>query len=246
MTATSDTQRKQNEIAHGKAIVSVADRVWQRNTVAGQKRLENRFDDLCLFFGRSIQGRLLELGCGSGIWTQILSRTPVAITSIELSEDLLALARSRCPDPQIHFICGDAENLSLENNSFDYVCGLSILHHLSIEKALQEVYRVLKPGGKAWFSEPNMLNPQIMIQKNVPPIKRWAGDTPDETAFFRWPLKRQFKQAGFQNVDIKPFDFLHPQIPAFATSAMNWTSRQLERLPVIREIAGSLLIHVQK
>ena len=59
-----------------------------------------------------------------------------------------------------------------------------------IEEALRDIYRVLKPGGTIYFTEPNMLNPQIAMQKNIPWIKRKLGDSPDETAFFRWPLRR--------------------------------------------------------
>jgi hypothetical protein len=41
----------------------------------------------------------------------------------------------------------------------------------------------LKSGGTIYFTEPNMLNPQIAIQKNVSWVKRKLGDSPDETAF---------------------------------------------------------------
>ena len=39
-----------------------------------------------------------------------------------------------------------------------------------------------------------MLNPQIAIQKNIPWVKRKLGDSPDETAFFRWPLRRLLEE----------------------------------------------------
>ena len=50
-----------------------------------------------------------------------------------------------------------------------------------------------------------MLNPQIAIQKNIPWIKRKLGDSPDETAFFRWPLRRLLEQTGYRDVRIDPF-----------------------------------------
>ena len=91
--------------------------------------------------------------------------------------------------------------------------GSSVLHHLEIKEALRDIYRVLKPGGTIYFTEPNMLNPQIAIQKNIPWIKRKLGDSPDETAFFRWPLRRLLERTGYRDVRIDPFDFLHPKTP---------------------------------
>jgi SAM-dependent methyltransferase len=190
----------------------------------------------------SANAQLLEIGCGTGIWTEVLARLPCAVTSMDLSEDLLGIARRKSYAHPVHFICGDVEHLSFPDHTWDVVCGLSVLHHLDLKAALREIYRVLKPGGRFLFSEPNMLNPQILIQKNIPWIKRWAGDTPDETAFFRWPLVKNLRAVGFEAVRVEPFDFLHPQVPAFLTQTADRIGQVLEKIPVFREIAGSLWI----
>jgi hypothetical protein len=105
---------------------------------------------------------------------------------------------------------------------------------------------VLKPGGMIYFTEPNMMNPQIALQKNIPYLKRKLGDSPDETAFFRNILKRRMKKAGFINIQIIPFDFLHPAVPEGSVPLIDKIGRQIERIPVIREIAGSLYIKASK
>jgi len=105
---------------------------------------------------------------------------------------------------------------------------------------------VLKTGGTICFTEPNMMNPQIAVQKNVPWIKRKLGDSPDETAFFRWPLRRLLEQTGYRDVRIDPFDFLHPKTPVRLLDRMNVLGRFLERVPLILEFAGSLYIRAIK
>ena len=91
-----------------------------------------------------------------------------------------------------------------------------------------------------------MLNPQIALQKNVSAIKKRLGDSPDETAFFRWSLFHMLENAGFREVKIQPFDFLHPKTPAAWIPAVESFGRRLERLPLLREIAGSLYIRALK
>src|SRR5204863_5979231 len=146
----------------------------------------------------------------------------------------------------VRFQIQNAYSLSYSEAVFDSVVGSSVLHHLEIEEALRDVYRVLKPEGTICFTEPNMLNPQIAIQKNVPWVKQKLGDSPDETAFFRWPLRRLLKQAGYRDVRIDPFDFLHPKTPVPLMNRLNALGRFLENVPVISEFAGSLYIRAVK
>jgi hypothetical protein len=91
-----------------------------------------------------------------------------------------------------------------------------------------------------------MLNPQIAIQKNVPWVKRKLGDSPDETAFFRWPLRHLLEVMGYREVRIDPFDFLHPKTPRPLVNRLNSVGRFLENVPVISEFAGSLYIRAVK
>lgn len=243
---TPESIRKQRELEHGRRISQVAEGIWSRDTPAGQRRMEYRFEDLQRFLTLGPESRLLELGAGTGVWTQRLTRLPVQITSIDLSPPLLDVAKSKLKRSSVQFQIADAEHLPFAAAGFDAVCGLSVLHHLDLDLVLKEIYRVLKPGGKIWFSEPNMMNPQILIQKNVPWIKKWLGDTPDESAFFRWPLKRRLQRQGFQSVQIVPFDFLHPKTPASWTAWMDELGKRLQKIAGLREIGGSLLIRAQK
>ena len=101
-------------------------------------------------------------------------------------------------------------------------------------------------GGTIYFMEPNMLNPQIAIQKNISWIKPKLGDSPDETAFFRWPLRRLLEQIGYRDIRIDPFDFLHPKTPVLLINRVDQLGRFLEKMPIVSEFAGSLYIRATK
>ena len=172
------------------------------------------------------------------LFHQELARSGAEIVAIDVSADLLEIAKANCSASNVQFQIQDACELTYGDAAFDSVVGSSILHHLEIETALREIYRVLKPAGTIYFTEPNMLNPQIAVQKNIPWIKRKLGDSPDETAFFRWPLSRLLERTGYRDVRIDPFDFLHPKTPAPLINGVNSSAvfsricRSFQSLPV--------------
>ena len=96
------------------------------------------------------------------------------------------------------------------------------------------------------FTEPNMLNPQIAVQKNISLVKKMAGDSPDETAFFRWSISGKLKQVGFRDIITIPFDFVHPAIPRWMLFLFVPVSKVVERIPIVKEFAGSLMIRGKK
>jgi ubiquinone/menaquinone biosynthesis C-methylase UbiE len=189
---------------------------------------------------------ILELGCGTGSFTGELARSGADVIAIDVSPELLEIARANSSAPNVRYEIQNAYALTYSDATFDSIVGSSILHHLEIEEALREIYRVSKPGGTIYFTEPNMLNPQIAIQKNVPWIKRRLGDSPDETAFFRWSLRRLLTQTGYSDVQIDPFDFLHPKTPVPLIDPLNALGRFLENMPGVSEFAGSLYIRAVK
>lgn len=186
--------------------------------------------------------RALEIGCGSGLFTEMFAESGAQILAVDISGDLLERAKQRMlPETQVRFLEKRFEDCDVEG-PFDAVIGSSVLHHLNIKQALSKMHHLLKPGGAMSFTEPNMLNPQIMAQKNIPWLKQRLGDSPDETAFFRWTIRRLLEQSGFCSIRITPFDWLHPAVPAALVGTVVYAGDILECLPLIREFAGSLHI----
>jgi ubiquinone/menaquinone biosynthesis C-methylase UbiE len=240
----SSSLRLQHEIEHAQYLAGRAGLIWNWESPAGKIRWQRRVELLRSSLNNKM--KVLELGCGTGYFTRQLAATGASIIAMDISPQLLAIARGECPAANVEFLLGNAYALELPNSSFDAVVGSSILHHLEITPALAEIYRVLRPGGIVRFTEPNMLNPQIAIQKQVPFIKKALGDSPDETAFFRWPLRRLMQKSRFKAIEITPFDFLHPWLPAAWINIVQSIGELLEHTPIINEIAGSLFIKASK
>lgn len=237
--------RIQHEIEHGDYLAAHgAGEIWNWESPAGKIRWKRRVAMLChaIREGRNV----LELGCGTGYFTKELAQTDADITAIDISPALIAAAEKAIRRPNVKFDIENAYQMSFRDETFDAVVGSSVLHHLDVEKAIAEMFRVLKPGGIIAFTEPNMMNPQIALQKNIPFIKRKMGDSPDETAFFRWILRKRLIRHGFQQVRIVPFDFLHPAIPEKLISAVSFAGGLAEKIPLFREIAGSLALTAKK
>lgn len=233
--------RLRNEIKHGatEAAVRQAESGW--NSPAGRVRSGRRIDFLVEGLGR--EAAVLELGAGTGIQTARLLRHFDKVVGIDISEALLAIARNRAPEGIYEY--GDAHNLVFPDSSFDAVLGVSILHHLDWDRCVGECYRVLKPGGVMRFSEPNLLNPQIFLQKNIGFLKRLAGDSPDEYAFTRWQIRSSMSKAGFKKIKIRPYEFLHPATPEKLIPFVSAMEKFLSLTP-LAEFGGSLLIEGYK
>jgi len=240
------TDRTQNEIQHGEKIASNAVNVWGWGTPAGKIRADRR----AAYFirrGHITAGeKVLEIGCGTGEFTKRIAQTGADITAVDISPDLLEVARSGITNINVRFHIQNVEKLDFEDESFDVVIGSSILHHLNLNPALKEVYRVLKNGGMVVFTEPNMLNPQIWLERNILIIRKLMNNSLDETAFVRWGLKKKLRNLGFKNVSIRPFDFLHPFTPSMLIPFVSTIGNLVEKIPLAREVAGSLFIYASK
>ncbi len=222
---------------------------WGSTTPAGQLRKRRRAELICAALARSADPLVIELGCGTGALTRYLLelRPGLRLVGLDVSPICVQQAIERFQDhPHALFQVGNAYELPLREGIADAVAGASVIHHLDVKRALRECYRILKPGGLLWFSEPNMMNPQVAFEKNIHAIGAWLQNSEDETAFFRWSLAEQLRAAGFAEIQVRPYDFLHPLIPQAVIPWADRVGRFLESVPLIREISGSLRVQARK
>ncbi len=111
-------------------------------------------------FGGRVEGlKVLEIGCGRGIGTEIIFERFGAgeVDSFDLDPKMIDLAQKRLakfPPERLRLYVGDAEKIDAADATYDAVFDFGIIHHIPIwQKAVVEVARVLKPGGRFFFEE---------------------------------------------------------------------------------------------
>jgi len=241
------TERGRREIEHGKVL---ADRgpedAWNWGSAAGRVRAKRRAELIVRAAQLGPGRRVLEIGCGTGLFTESFVAAGASVCAVDISPDLLELARRRGLDPnRVDFRCGEFESLDLPG-AFDAVVGSSVLHHLDMDVSLARIRDMLVPGGRLSFAEPNYLNPQVWAERRIPIVRKMVGASPDETAIVRWSLRRLLLRLGFEEVVIRNFDWLHPAVPSALIPTVSGVGGLLEAIPLVREFSGSVLIAAAK
>jgi demethylmenaquinone methyltransferase/2-methoxy-6-polyprenyl-1,4-benzoquinol methylase len=89
----------------------------------------------------------LDVACGTGDMVLALQEARCTVTGVDLSEEMLAIARQKAPAAT--YLIADAEQLPFEDGAFDAVtCAFGVRNFVHLEQGLSEMLRVLKPGGK--------------------------------------------------------------------------------------------------
>ncbi len=108
--------------------------------------------------------RILDLGCGPGIYAKILDEKGARVKGIDISKELIRIAKKECPNGE--FIVGSAEKLPYKKEEFDMVLAALVLDHIeNWDLILKEVRRVLKKGGLFIFSEYNPITESLVKER---------------------------------------------------------------------------------
>lgn len=107
---------------------------------------------------KSRDQRLLDFGCGMGLSGVTFAKLGYQVEGFDISSGNIAVAKRLAEQhglgERCYFVTMPAEKLNYPDNHFDVIVGMDILHHVDIYKVMDEVKRVLKPGGVAIFKEP--------------------------------------------------------------------------------------------
>ncbi len=147
--------------------------------------------------GLEERARIMDLGCGSGVFTFLLNELGFRCYGLDISAPLVAAARRKKTD--LSFVAGDIELLPLRTESLDAILLSGVIHHFpSPLQCAREVFRVLKPNGVFVAFDPNRRNPFMWLYRDrSSPFYSSKGVTDNERPVVAEEVREVFGQVGF-------------------------------------------------
>ena len=161
--------------------------------------------------------KILDLAAGTGASSVAFTGPDIKVVAGDFSEGMLAVGRKR--HPEIEFVFADATQLPFADNEFDAVTiSFGLRNVVNVDKALAEMFRVTKPGGRiviCEFSTPiGLLRPfyNFYLGKLLPGFSGLFSKTPEAYSYLAesilaWPnqtkLAAMVEAAGFERVSYK-------------------------------------------
>lgn len=158
---------------------------------------------------------VLDVACGTGTSTAAIAKRGARVVGIDFSEGMIAEAKRR--HPALEFVAGDAQALPFGDEEFDAVTvSFGLRNVADPHAALDEMYRVLKPGGRVVITE--FSTPPVAIvratysgylRRVLPVIAKRTSSNPEAYAYLgesiqAWPdqvaLSGWLRAAGFTRV----------------------------------------------
>jgi ubiquinone/menaquinone biosynthesis C-methylase UbiE len=130
--------------------------------------------------------RILDAGCGTGIFTQDIIATGARVVGLELSRPMLRRAVGRFRDRPFQGVQGDMTHLPFSANTFEKTISVTALEFIEdAERAVRELFRVTRPGGYVVVATLNSLSPWAGRRKAA----GRKGHPLFSTAIFRSPVE---------------------------------------------------------
>jgi ubiquinone/menaquinone biosynthesis C-methylase UbiE len=104
-------------------------------------------------------GRLVEFGCGTGFYTEVLARKADTLLATDISPGMLDLAKQRVKAANVTFQAEDCQRTSLPDGAFDAAFMSLVIHFTEPDHTVVEMHRILRPGGTLIIAN---LDPQAL------------------------------------------------------------------------------------
>jgi len=222
---------------------------WKRGAAARGRALDPLTELMLDLAGVTVGSQVLDLGAGTGDQTLLAARRigpGGMVLATDISASMLALTQeaARAADlSNVQTRVMDAQRLELEAGSFDAAMARFSLQFVpDVQRALAEVRRVLRPGGRfvagvfsAVERNPFRAAPQAIASRLAgrpfpePGPGQWALNDPTT-------LRDAFRQAAFRDVEVRPVPFVY-RFPSLADALRNLQEAQPPLVKLLNELS---------
>ncbi|OIQ18392.1 MAG: hypothetical protein BM556_09020 [Bacteriovorax sp. MedPE-SWde] len=187
--------------------------------------------------GSSPLKKHVDIGCGTGGLLETLSTQTEELYGFDISDEALKFCKQR-GYPEHLLIKGDGVALPFEDNSFDSVTAIGVIEHIEDDqKFIEELYRILKPGGEL-----------VMVTSSFQLL--WSSHDVANHHIRRYTLtglSKQMRMSGFQQLKLSHFNFfLFPAIAFVLIMDRFFTKKGAEEriLPIPNKLINGILTSI--
>lgn len=145
-------------------------------------------------------GHALEVGCGRGVGIDLILRVfgAASVDAFDLDPKMVARARARFPPrSRVRVWVGDATAISAPDATYDAVFDFGIIHHVpDWRRAVAEIHRILKPGGRFYGEE-------VLRRAVTHPVIRRLLEHPQSDRFDAETFRRELAASGLEPVGVE-------------------------------------------
>ncbi len=201
---------------------------------------------------KDVNGKnILDIGCGYGFTSVKLAKNGGVVTSIDISPKMIELAKKNAEfndvGGSITFTLMSAQDMKFDDESFDYVVGFGVLHHLNLELSKKEIHRVLKPNGKAMFIEPRIPLKFLIFIRSLFPNK--CLESPGGSQLTDKEIN--YFGSNFKKININYFLFLKkltrfPFLKKYDSFLDDLDVKLVKKIPIMKKLYWAFVLEFEK